>query len=132
MRNKRSNRFRKILCKCSKSHWKSSVPKSVFTWSCRISLKLPRNKKFTTCLKRIFHKYTFKLFSIVKDFLYTINILYEALLAKNQTNATQHPEAELLQFENYSHSSSRHHPKKRRILKNKQKTSASVFMRLYG
>ena len=31
-------------------------------------------------------------------------------LTKNQANAKQHPEAELLLFENYSHSSSRYHP----------------------
>ena len=32
-------------------------------------------------------------------------------LAKNQANAKKHPEAELLLFENYSPSSSRHHRK---------------------
>ena len=43
-------------------------------------------------------------------------------LAKNQANdATQYPEVELLLFENYSHSSSRHHPKIiGYILRNKQ------------
>ena len=43
-------------------------------------------------------------------------------LAENQANAKQHPEAELLLYENYSHSSSRHHRKIIvHILKNKQK-----------
>ena len=43
-------------------------------------------------------------------------------LAKNQPNAKQHPEAEFLLFENYSHSSSILSPKKiGYILKNKQK-----------
>ena len=43
-------------------------------------------------------------------------------LAKNEVNAEQHPEAELLQFENYSYSSSPYHPKRIvHILKNKQK-----------
>ena len=32
-------------------------------------------------------------------------------LAKNQANAKRYPETEHLLFENYSHSSSRHHPK---------------------
>ena len=32
-------------------------------------------------------------------------------LARNQANAKQHPEAELLALENYSHYSSRYYPK---------------------
>ena len=41
-------------------------------------------------------------------------------MAKNQADANQHPEAEPLQFEDYSHS--RHHPKIiGHTLKNKQK-----------
>ena len=43
-------------------------------------------------------------------------------LAKNQANAKQHPEAELLQFEIYSHSSSSLSSKNiGQILQNKQK-----------
>ena len=43
-------------------------------------------------------------------------------LAKNQANAKQHLESELLIFENYSHYLSRHHPKIiTHILKIKQK-----------
>ena len=44
-------------------------------------------------------------------------------LTKNQANAKQHAEAELLLFGNYSHSSSRHHHLKiiGQILKHKQK-----------
>ena len=55
-------------------------------------------------------------------------------LAKNQANFKQHPQAELLLFENYLHSlHPRYHPKIiGHILKNKQKkTKLSVFMRLY-
>ena len=54
-------------------------------------------------------------------------------LAKNQANANQHPEAELLLFENYSHSSSTLLSKViGNILKKaSKKTSVSVFMRLY-
>ena len=46
-------------------------------------------------------------------------------LAKNQANAKQHPEAKLLLFENYFHSSSTSSPKKilGHTLKNKQKDS---------
>ena len=52
-------------------------------------------------------------------------------LAKNQANAKQHPEAELLQFENYSHSLSMLSSKTiSHILKNK-KTNVPVFIRLY-
>ena len=44
------------------------------------------------------------------------------ILEKNQANAKQHPEAELLLFENYSHSSFTLSPKIiSHILKNKQK-----------
>ena len=53
-------------------------------------------------------------------------------LAKNQANAKQHPEAELLLFENYSLLSSMLSSKRiGDILKIAQKTSASVLMRLY-
>ena len=46
----------------------------------------------------------------------------------NQANAKQHPEIELLLFENYSHSSSRYHPKIiEQILKNKQKNKCVCF-----
>ena len=55
-------------------------------------------------------------------------------LAKNQANAKQHPEAELLIFENYSQSSSMLSSKNNRnTLKNKlkkNKTSVPVFPRL--
>ena len=54
-------------------------------------------------------------------------------LTKNLAKAKQHPEAELLLFENYSlffHLP--YHPKIiGNILKNVQKTSASVLTRLY-
>ena len=54
-------------------------------------------------------------------------------LAKNQANAKQNPEAELLLFENYSHSSSTLSSKNNRTYskKNKQITNLSVFMRLW-
>ena len=49
-------------------------------------------------------------------------------LAKNQANAKQHPEAKLLSLENYSHSSSRYHPKIiGHILKNKQKNKCACI-----
>ena len=49
-------------------------------------------------------------------------------LGKNQANAKQHPETELFLFENYSYSSSRHHPKIiGHILKNKQKNNYVCF-----
>ena len=53
-------------------------------------------------------------------------------LAKNQANAKQHPEAEVLLFENYSHSSSTLSSKiTGHILKISKRTSVSVFMKLY-
>ena len=54
-------------------------------------------------------------------------------LAKNQANAKQHPEAELLLFENYLHSSSTLSSKSSRTHSTKISKSASVslFMRLY-
>ena len=46
--------------------------------------------------------------------------------ARNQAKAKQHPQAELLLFDNYLLSHPRYHPKiLRDILKNMQKTSAS-------
>ena len=48
-------------------------------------------------------------------------------LAKNQANAKQHPESELLLFENYSHSSSTLSYTNNRIMKI---TSVSVFIPL--
>ena len=52
-------------------------------------------------------------------------------LAKNQAKAKQHPEAELLLFENYSLLSSKLSSKNsRRYSKKYTKTSASVLMRL--
>ena len=49
-------------------------------------------------------------------------------LAKNQAKAKQHPEAELLLFENYSLSPPALPSKnKRRYSKNAQKTSPSVY-----
>ena len=49
-------------------------------------------------------------------------------MAKNQGNAKQHPEAKLLSFENYSHSSSHYHPKIiGHILKNKQKNKCACI-----
>ena len=44
-------------------------------------------------------------------------------LAKNQANAQQNPEVELLLLENYSHSLS--------TLRISERTSVSVFMKLY-
>ena len=53
-------------------------------------------------------------------------------LAENWVKAKTRPEAELLLFENYSLSSSTYHQKMiEGILKNVQKTSASVLMTLY-
>ena len=53
-------------------------------------------------------------------------------LAKNQAKAKQHPHAERLLFENYSLFSSTLSSKKiGDILKNVQKISASVLMKLY-
>ena len=50
--------------------------------------------------------------------------------AKNQARAKQHPEAELLQFENYSLSTSTLSSKKNGvILENVQTTNGSVSMR---
>ena len=52
-------------------------------------------------------------------------------LGKNQAKAKQHPEAELLLFENYSLLSSKLSSKNsRRYSKKYTKTSASVLMRL--
>ena len=53
-------------------------------------------------------------------------------LAENQTNAKQHAEAELLLFENYSHSSYTLSSKNNRTYSKKtsKRTSVSVFMRL--
>ena len=54
-------------------------------------------------------------------------------LAKNQANAEQHPEAELLLFENYSHSSVMLSSKLSRTYSKKisKRINVSVFMRLY-
>ena len=48
---------------------------------------------------------------------------------KNQTNAKQHRKAELLLFENYSHSLFEH---KSTFSKNEQKNKCALFMRLYN
>ena len=73
--------------------------------------------------------------SIIKYTLFYKQHFYkqcQAQMAKNQTKAKQHPETELLQFENYSFSSSSYHPKIiEDILKNVQKTSTPVQKRLY-
>ena len=50
-------------------------------------------------------------------------------LVKNEANAKQHPEAELMLFENYSHSSSTSSSKNNRAYP-KIQASKSVFMRL--
>ena len=51
---------------------------------------------------------------------------------KNQANVKQHPEAELLVFENYSHLHPRYHPKIiGHFLKNKQKNKWVCTHRLY-
>ena len=52
-------------------------------------------------------------------------------LAKNQANAKQHPEAELLLFENYSHYSSTLSSKNDRTYSKKiiQRIGVSIFMR---
>ena len=56
---------------------------------------------------------------------------FKLKLAKNQAKAKQHPEAELLLFENYSLLSSKLSSKNsRRYSKKYTKTSASVLMRL--
>ena len=47
---------------------------------------------------------------------------------KKPSNAKQHPEAELLLPEKYSHSSSRYHPS---IFKRRKITNVSLYMRLY-
>ena len=53
-------------------------------------------------------------------------------LVKNQANANEYPEAELLLFENYSHSSSMWSSKSNRTYSKKiLKKSVSVFKRLY-
>ena len=54
-------------------------------------------------------------------------------MAKNQANAEQHPEAELLLFENYSHSSVMLSSKLSRTYSKKisKRINVSVFMRLY-
>ena len=53
-------------------------------------------------------------------------------LPKSQANAKQHPEAELLLFENYSHSSPTLSSKNNRTYSENisKRTSASVFIRL--
>ena len=51
-------------------------------------------------------------------------------LAKNQVNTKQHPEAELLLVENYSHFHPHYHPKMHIFWKISQGTSVSVFIRL--
>ena len=54
-------------------------------------------------------------------------------LAENQANATQHPEAEFLLFENYSHSSSTLSFKNNRtILKNIQKNNCVSIHKIIG
>ena len=52
-------------------------------------------------------------------------------LPKNQANAKDHFEAELLLFENYLPSSSTFSSKNNRTIKISKRTSAHVFMRLY-
>ena len=52
-------------------------------------------------------------------------------MAKNQANAKQHPEAELLLFENYSYSSSTLSSRNNRtFMKISKRTSVSAFIRL--
>ena len=53
-------------------------------------------------------------------------------MAKNQANAKQHPEDELLLFENYSHSSPTLSSKNNRTYSENisKRTSASIFIRL--
>ena len=62
--------------------------------NCFKSSKTERNKKQNNPL------HTFCFFFICKTFISNARLK----LAKNQPNAKQHPEAELLLFENYSHS----------------------------
>ena len=56
-------------------------------------------------------------------------------MAKNEANAKQDPEAELLPFENYSHASSTlssiNNRKCAKTKELKKRTSVSVFIRLY-
>ena len=72
---------------------------------------------------------------LVHVFLYIINTLISNAwlnLAKNQPNAKQNPEAELLLFEIFLPSSARHHPKViGHFLKISKITSVSVLMKLY-
>ena len=78
--------------------------------------------------------YEYTLFFISKNFITNASLK----LAKNQANAKQHSEAELLPFENYSQSSSTffitffiHHPKILvHILKNKQKKKYVCKMKM--
>ena len=54
-------------------------------------------------------------------------------LVKDQANAEQHPEAELLRFENYSHASFMLSSKNNRVYSEKirKRSCVSVFMGLY-
>ena len=54
-------------------------------------------------------------------FLISNTFIRQAQIGKNQANAKQHPEAELLVFGNYSHSSPNHPNIIGHTLKNKQK-----------
>ena len=64
-----------------------------------------------------------------KQHLYKQHFSAKLKLVRNQTNAKQHPEVELLLSEYYSHSSSTL-SSKNSISKNKQNNKMSVFMSL--
>ena len=52
------------------------------------------------------------------------------MLLENQTNAKQHPEAELLLFKNYLHTLSSYYPKIGFILKNKQRNKCGCIQEI--
>ena len=71
--------------------------------------------------------------SFVRKKVYWLTYLLTTYLAKNQANGKQHPEAELLVFETYSHCSSTLSSKHSGTYsKNKQRTNVLVLIKLYG
>ena len=88
-----------------------------------INLGINRNQAIFLHNQKSSQKCRYTLFFISNTFISNARLK----LATNQEKAKQYPEDELLLFENYSLSSSRHHSKIiGDILKNVQKTSASV------
>ena len=82
----------KVRSKTNFPTLRTPAPTELFYFSI-ILKRLPRFSSF-----QIFFEYT--LFFISNTFIRNARLK----LAKNQANAKQHPEAELLLFENYSHS----------------------------